>query len=81
VREAKIIIVALLCLFAGTAANAARQSKGACETYSPPRQKSVLKTHPRHPKWCLRARLTNPFETEWDLEKWEKALRTNTDKN
>jgi hypothetical protein len=81
VREAKITIVALLCLFAAPAAGSARQLKEPCEAHSSPQQRSVLKTYPRNPKRCQRARLINPFETEWDLEKWEKALRANEDKN
>lgn len=81
VRKAKITITALLCLFAAAGASSARQLNGHCHTSCLSRQRLVLKTRPCYPKWYPSTRLTNPFETEWDVEKWEKALRTSADKN
>ena len=81
VREAKITITALLCLFAAAGASSARQLNGHYHTSYLSRQRPVLKTYPCYPKRYPPARLTSPFETEWDVEKWEKALRTSADKN
>ena len=71
----KVIIIALICFLAGVNAALARRSHSDCET---PRG-HFLRTCHCHPKYDgfarYRARLTGPFETEYDVEKWEQALR------
>ena len=74
-REAAITIGTLLCLLVTGGPGSARQLHRHSEASNPSRQKPVLTTGNCHPKCDRQMRLINPFETEWDVEKWEKALR------
>jgi hypothetical protein len=74
-RKAEAIIVAFACSLAGVHAVLAKPPHGAC---------GALRGHRAQACYCgskyddsrrYRARLLAGFETEYDVEKWEKAYR------
>jgi hypothetical protein len=69
----KIIIIALVCIFGGAHASLAGQSRSDCE--APGHFSRTCHCHPKDDFARYRAHLIGPFETEYDVEKWEKALR------
>jgi len=70
----KIIIVALACSLAGAHAALARPSHRACETL---RGHAAQTCHcdPKYEESIRYRRRLAGFETEYDVEKWEKAYR------
>src|SRR5215470_9929526 len=73
-RKGTVIIIALVCIFGGAPAGVAGQSRSDCEASG--HFPGTCHCHAKHDEFArYRARLIGPFETEYDVEKWEKALR------
>ena len=73
--KAEIIIVALVCFLAGVHASLAKPLHRACEAH----RAHVVQACHCHPKYensaRYRGQLVAGFESEYDVEKWEKAYR------
>jgi hypothetical protein len=73
--KGKVIVIALMSLFGSVHAALARWSHSECEAL----RGHFLRTCHCHPKYDdfarYRARLIGPFETEYNVENWEKAYR------
>jgi hypothetical protein len=70
-RKGMVIIIALACIFGDAHASVAGQPRSDCEAPG----HSPRTCHCRDGFAGYGARLIGPFETEYDVEKWEKALR------
>jgi hypothetical protein len=75
IGEGNAIIIALIWLFAGAHAALARQLHSHCEAANTHRHGATLRMCHWHPKYDFQRAPLAGFETEWDVEKWEKALR------
>ena len=74
IRKNTVIIIALVCIFGGAPASLAGQSRRDCE--APGHFPRTCHCHSKHGDFVrYRARLIGPFESEYDVEKWEQALR------
>jgi len=75
----KFFMGALLCLLAARDAGLAKSLHQHCDASNSSRRSLVVAKC--HQTGHARVRLIDPFETEWDVEKWEKALRAGANRN
>ena len=71
----EMVVIALVCLFAGAKPSAARPSLNASVSYSGHAARTWNCQSRQGDRARHSARLSGDLETEYDVENWEKALR------
>jgi hypothetical protein len=73
-RKGTVIVIAVLCIFGGAHTSVTGQSRSGCEALG--HFSRTCHCQPNYDDFArYRAGLFGPFEIEYDVEKWEKALR------